>query len=740
MDDLIKKINNVIQVDATDINYRYFLATHTPFNNLGYTEGGKDERVVRLPEEEFFLEKFWPIRNEHNFIVVQGEHGSGKSHFIKWVKERYVKSNNFDEEKEAVLLIRREQCTLKRTLQQIIEADIFPESFNKDQLDNIIRANEQLDDRTLKKQIIAQCSIIASNSYETDDFEILDQNYLNSLHAFLSDEIIQEELFKENGPIERIKSKLNAGDNNVRQDDKEAKFYPDDFLIDYNIRQKMKNEEANKKAIQLADDLDIFENVRDDVAEFLNSKMQFIVENCINLRASDLQLVFEKLRIELKKVGKSLTLFIEDIAAFPGIDNALMEVLIKRHDGAESNKKFCRLSSFVGVTNAYYETSLPGNIKDRITGRVITDNSIFNESKEDKLCEMAARYINTINLNDQNLDDWIKNSDAKIEDLPIAEENIIKYEWANYQLDDGKVMSLYPFNKNAIRTLFNCLEEDKKTPRDFLRFVVKRVLIMYARNKSEFPPSVRSFEIHFDLPAWKNALHGQLLRRRALEVGEDSKRLTSLIKIWGNNSLFVEGEKENKRVGGLSRKIYDDFGLEFIQGVNSEDDEEHETNNGEEREPEYTSTTEDQEATSSRVNVNDENRKLFSDMQKEIEAWAERNEKLRLYSDLRDDIKDILIDFIDWKSEGIPGDLVETIINKKRVSIEDQNGKFYPGFQVKRSEDSRYALLALAAWRYLGEQSWDFQESASHLTNLHRWLTQVQDEVIKAVKHLPIKM
>ena len=43
---------------------------------------------------------------------------------------------------------------------------------------------------------------------------------------------------------------------------------------------------------------------RANLAKILNSKIEFVIQNCTNLRASDLKSVFEELRIELKKKGK----------------------------------------------------------------------------------------------------------------------------------------------------------------------------------------------------------------------------------------------------------------------------------------------------------------------------------------------------------------------------------------------------------------------------------------------------
>jgi len=62
--------------------------------------------------------------------------------------------------------------------------------------------------------------------------------------------------------------------------------------------------------------------------------------------------MFEQMRKELKIQGKSLTIFIEDITSFYGVDHALVDILVTEHTGTANFEHFCRLRSVVGITTA----------------------------------------------------------------------------------------------------------------------------------------------------------------------------------------------------------------------------------------------------------------------------------------------------------------------------------------------------------------------------------------------------
>ncbi len=98
-DQALRRLREVIRTDATTTSKSDFMITHAPFETL-YLNG-----QIKITEDEL-LEKYLlspDHMNSHKLIMVQGGNGSGKTHLIRWLKEKYEAAT--DRNEEAVLLI-----------------------------------------------------------------------------------------------------------------------------------------------------------------------------------------------------------------------------------------------------------------------------------------------------------------------------------------------------------------------------------------------------------------------------------------------------------------------------------------------------------------------------------------------------------------------------------------------------------------------------------------------------------
>lgn len=734
----LERLADVIHTNATVPTQADFLATHTPFKNLRYVMSGLTSQSVRQIDEEIFLQQgIFDRRDDHQFIVIQGDNGSGKSHLIRWIKERYISRVN--SEKEAVLLIIRDQNTLRGALEQIISANIFPPGMELGDIKKLVEANQHLSKEALKQNIAVQFAVAAQNAPVNNT--TLEKWHVKKVYPFLTDQNVQYFLSQSGRAIDRIYRRLNPDGTGTRQDDLEPRFLPGDLVVDRKLLDKMKREEANRNAIRLAEDLFDSEKspeVRENLAQFLNQHLEFVVQSCTNLRSADLKRVFEQLRIALKQAGKNLTLFIEDITSFTGIDRALVEVLVTENAGSSHNEKFCRLFSVVGVTNDYYKTSFPDNLKERVTSRVFIDQATLNSPAE--LAEMAARYINAISLTAGELEAWVKNG-AKDEDLPISRDNF-SHSWAILPLVDGREFSIYPFNVSVLATMYSNLP--LKTPRRFLQDVVSHTLRTYMNSgEVEFPPPVADFEGEFKVPGMKNPNHEAVIRRQA---GQHGHRMITLLRLWGDGTAAGREQDGAATLGGLTEDVFASFNLPFIEGVREQGRPETTTGGGQKPtapgsspHPTLVQTGPDPitQPPPEPQPGPDKGLAEFKKIQEELEGWLFKDGKLNSFKNLRDDVLKLLLDYIDWDAEGIPAPVVSAFFTTQRVSIAGQTGIIIEGYQVTRSEQSREALLALAAWRHLGNKSWNFEHSLDYLTNLNNWLISVKDQVVASLQSPP---
>ena len=87
-----------IKTDDMATEDAYFMSTHMPFSSLelfrgGYYEEGKMPAPTKLmSEDEVFEQLIYNPDNEHRMIIVRGNHGTGKSHLIRYLKGRFERS------------------------------------------------------------------------------------------------------------------------------------------------------------------------------------------------------------------------------------------------------------------------------------------------------------------------------------------------------------------------------------------------------------------------------------------------------------------------------------------------------------------------------------------------------------------------------------------------------------------------------------------------------------------------
>src|SRR3989442_5178795 len=127
------RIDQVINKEAASVYRSTLLATHMPLRNITYL---RPPHHLTAPGEDGLLEEIsrCATENDHAFVVVEGIPGSGKSHLIRWLKERYASEQD---QSEVVLFIERAHCSLSSTLEQIISSGIFDDSTMREQLNKL---------------------------------------------------------------------------------------------------------------------------------------------------------------------------------------------------------------------------------------------------------------------------------------------------------------------------------------------------------------------------------------------------------------------------------------------------------------------------------------------------------------------------------------------------------------------------------------------------------------------------
>jgi len=731
--EVLKRIQQVMDVEATVPKRQDFLLTHVPFRNLSLGD------TQPITEERLFQEKLLADPDKHKTIMILGENGSGKSHLIRWLYEKYLKEYGSNDDVEKILWISKAHNTLQDALMQLLKSNVFPEEIRKNELEKVKNAQSAISGNELKKTINFNFTLVIENEKEKNiKPQYIDAITRNMLPSFLKNQYILEQyLMKENGPLDRICSKLNNIDNAKSRGFEGEVFTEEAFSISLmDIKKYLENgaERADEYTCQIARKLLKNPKLRKSLSEYMNSKVDEVIQRSLKLTTSDFKQLFWSLRTKLKEAGMRLTLFVEDINAFTGIDLALMDVLVANHE-AEGNEDYCRLASVVGSTNDFYKNRLNDSLRDRVKDVgaevYIREESLFGDPS--RLTEFAAKYINACMITEEDIKTWDKEYDCDEAELPIAP---IQYNFAR-EVCFGREMSIFPFNRTAISNMYEKLDSFSKTPRRFILDVLYPILNLYYTSPEDFLDNESAFrnDSITSLNDFKKPVYTIINDTRV--NGQDAKKRSLLLRIWGDATTEVR----KNTVGGLDKEVFDAFGIDMkleqfraysgsdVDDVPAEPQIPKKEPAPTNPEPVNTGETGTQSAGGGKEDV-------YLIIRKSIGQWAKDTEaKLAYAQELRRIVCTFIYGNMEWDVEEVPHSIVESYYNQiKYVNIEGQTGATRSdGLLIRRNRESEYLLYAMLEYKYHGNNSWNFESGLDYYNIAKTWLLKHRNEILRLV-------
>lgn len=721
----LKRMREVIKTDSVTSSEADFLATHVAFENIKVINRGQDERAdnTKVESEENLFNTFVTNEeNRHQFIVVRGDSGAGKSHLIRWFATRLKQARLEDEE---VLFIRRSDNNLKRTIEQLLNLEAVRNIKNKNIIERLTKASVMIDDSKFK-DMIYQTFIVEIKNH--DDTDILSRIRQKELEALLQNERIHRALKEVGGPIDRIYAKV-SNKEGMGSKDLIALFKPEDFMLDIEVCEELRRDGADRKAQKAADKLASESEFASDVARFLNQFVDTVIQHCSGIESGDIREVFREIRQELKANGKNLTLLIEDITACTGINTELLDVLTTEHTGEYEDQKLCRLSSFIGSTNEYYK-EFRDNFRDRITNQFVIEANQFG-TNDTSIYEFVGRYLNVMSLQREQIETWVEDG-CKAEYYPIHEcdEGV---KWDKVSLKGDKELVLYPFTKHAILNLYHNL--DKKTPRYMLSEIIEKVVNDALYNKENFP----QFDIR-NMPNWNPTTHGQVLSN---EIKDSTmiERMNKFIRIWGEAHVKSQVINSITYIGGLPDFMYEEFGLPIIKGVASQQAPSQVIPLTVEKKPQQKVVTPIIEQKVQvvpkveQVPTLSPKQQKYQNELKLVEAWAQ-GAMLENFEGIRDHICNYLLTAINWQEEGISYDTIIKINNSKKQLIEFERQKRGQGLGfivLPCNSETQNIVEAFLAWEILGDKKWQFEGAVYMQYQVALWTEKIRKELVKSI-------
>lgn len=760
-----KRINEVLRPDTMTTSREDFLATHVPLTNIElYSKfDPKDQsKTVKFEEakseEDVFRQFISSPGEKHQFMLVMGESGAGKSHLIRWFNERL---ENEERENEVILFVRRSDNTLKGTIKQLLDKPEISNIANRDIYKRLVGATMVVEESKLKRDILSKLinEFTPSESENDQDDEINEQedrielsyNDRIKLAAFLKYRKIENKLLQIGGPIDRIYLKV-AQSGNIASDSA-ALFVPTDFDIDDEEMEDIEDN-AGKDVGKMARKFQLKPEKKSQVANYLNQFIDIVIQRCSGLESGDFEEIFKEIRREIKKEGKRLTVLIEDITSFTGVNAALLNSLTTEHTGY-GNDDLCRVSSVVGITSGYLKDVFKTNYRDRVSLYVNLPNDVFNE---EYLYEFVGKYLNTMSMEHADISKWVKDG-AEPESYPVH-LNEEGSNWEFFTNGVGTKLCLYPFTKAAIRNLYNrrLSKTELRTPRYVLQYIVEPIVkdILYRRDS--FP--------NLELKTLNNSASiGLRTKIFALQdINEDIKeRLYLFAGIWGNGQDSCIAINDNfKLIAGIPEDIYVEFGLPVLTNLRSEnisngvDEERKKSEKSKNTTPEEPQKKKVSTNTGTKPNLNLPRKAIKKEVDvskieralETLERWVNGSaidvgattDNIVLLSHARDDINSYIFGAINWQSEGVSQDNLR-FIKKSRmkniIGFENQvSGQDLHLFLMKANRESQTIIEGFIRWSVQGKGTWNFEHGEYFALAVETWTERIKKDIIRAVSQV----
>lgn len=749
------RINEVLRPDTMTTSRADFLATHVPLKNIELYSKFDPKDITKTvkfeeakSEEDVFKQFISSPGDKHQFVLVMGESGAGKSHLIRWFNERL---ENAEHEEEVILFVRRSDNTLKGTIRQLLDKPEIANIGNREIYKRLVEATAVVDESKLKGEILSKF-ILEVDPGDGDDIEDdsedridLSYNDRRKLVAFLKYKKIQNKLMQIDGPIDRIYLKVAQSDKIAS--DSAALFLSSDFDIDDEEMEDIEDN-ADKDTIKMARKLQLRPEKKETIANFLNQFIDLVIQRCSGLESGDFEEIFKDIRREIKKDGKRLTVLIEDITSFTGVNAALLNALTTEHTGY-GNDDLCRVSSVVGITSGYLKDVFKTNYRDRVTLYVNLPNDVFGD---DYLYEFVGKYLNTMSMKHDDILKWVE-AGATPEDYPV---HIVSEgsNWEYYSLETGQELCLYPFTKAAITNLYNrrLSKSELRTPRYILQYIIEPVVKDIIYRKESFP--------NLELKPYISGNTG--LRSKIFQLDdateEAKERLYLFADVWGNGKdSYLKVSEEFKLISGIPEDIYIELGLPVLTNLKQDDlsdagnsKNKKEGSVAQSKEPKKKTAKKKEGETNKEVSQKKISKKSVDTSKVDraldtLEKWLNgapidvgaTTDNIVLLSRARDNINKYIFSAINWQSEGVSLNNIKLIKESKMKNIigfENQvSGQDLHLYLMKPTRESQTIIEGFIRWATQGNETWNFEHGDYFALAVETWTERVKSKIIEAV-------
>lgn len=450
-----------------------FFATHAPLkirrrDPSGRRAGGGSEAVTEDTVRKDFLGRKAP--GGVLLMPVIGESGTGKSHLVRWVKERTPSTD-----RREVIYLKKSDTSLKAVVKALL---VQVKSSELDKLrTDVDKMSSGLDQAGLEQALVNRLQE-ALAAAPVEQGTIRDLYGKDGLQVLLQDPYVSNHLRRSGALIPQLaKSILNDRDKDEK--DRPLEFTVADLPVD--ILEAGKAAEVTQDMLQL---LGVDTDLQVAAVRLLNTHLQTAVANATIGGVGRLQEAMLEVRRQYASQGKEIVLLIEDFAVIQGFQRDLLDAIIEVGERGGKND-LAPIRTLMAVTTGYYE-SLPDTVRTRVqaaTGYVYDLDAQFDpQERIGEISSFVGRYLNAARLGRERVEKHDQQAGMQVPNACGECDFLQQCHSAFGNSAEGH--GLYPFNEPALRRAIHARPAPGKAgafnPRVVISEVVKNVLIDHA--------------------------------------------------------------------------------------------------------------------------------------------------------------------------------------------------------------------------------------------------------------------
>lgn len=534
-------------LDAASLGLGYFHAVHHPLKAQRRPVGtGTGERWVKETDITRVLEG--PLRPDGYLLMpIVGQSGTGKSHLVRWAFNRTKDRANWESR-----YLAKNRTSIRRAIAIVIQGLEGPAiNAAREALQKAPARSES--DQVLAERLLDELALITAERSGKEN-DIADRRMAQmaakirrELPDILHDPVVRRRLTADNAVIPRLVGLARRGrsdgdglDNNAIR------------VVDGDLPLTFAGVgEATKGAQEFLALLAVHPGLRSATVGLINEALPVAVKRVFLSSEIDLIEVFREVRRELLAAGKELVLFIEDLTVLHGVEREFLDAIIEpaRSPGGD----LCGLRILFAVTDGHFDGL--DTVRTRCDDAYWLDTAYGpNGIDHEEAISFLGRYLNACRQDAAEVENLWANRQGDVW-LPNA------CDPCDYQVHCHETFGrseegygIYPYNRAAINQFMKSLPGDRFDPREVVRKLVNRFLLLAATDlqRGDFPSDELVGPFNERSEPLDPLVQSEIKSKRAT----DYARVVNAVRYWGSSSTKVVGDATLAA-----------FGLEGLDGL-----------------------------------------------------------------------------------------------------------------------------------------------------------------------------